>query len=170
MKHILDTERLRLREYNLGDASHIIELLNDPGFIENIRDVGVRTIEDANAYLKRAALASYEKNGFGLSMVELKSTGEPVGMCGLVKRDTLEDVDIGFAFLKRHCRQGYGYESSLAMRNYARDVIKLKRLVAITNPDNIGSIRVVEKIGLQFEKLMKLGEGGPEVKLFGINF
>jgi ribosomal-protein-alanine N-acetyltransferase len=162
---ILETERLVLRKFSVEDAAFILRLLNEPSFIRNIGDRGVRTLEDARSYILRVPIASYERNGFGLYLVILKESGESVGMCGLIKREELEDVDIGYAFLPEYWSKGYAVESALAVKEYARDVIGLKRLVAITDPENQGSIRVLEKIGLRFEKMIRLSEDDIELKL-----
>jgi RimJ/RimL family protein N-acetyltransferase len=164
---ILETERLLLRQLSTEDAEFILELLNEPSFIHNIGDRGVRTIEGANSYILNGPVASYAKNGFGLYLVKLKETDESIGMCGLIKRDTLDDVDIGYAFLPRFWSKGYAVESAQAVKEYARNVIGLPRLVAIVDPDNAGSIRVLEKIGLQFERIIKLSTDDIELKLFG---
>jgi RimJ/RimL family protein N-acetyltransferase len=164
---ILETDRLLLCHLSTEYADFILELLNEPSFIQNIGDRGVRTIEAANSYILNGPVASYAKNGFGLYLVKLKETDESMGMCGLIKRDTLEDVDIGYAFLPRFWSKGYAVESALAIKDYAKNVIGLKRMVAIVDPQNQGSIRVLEKIGLQFEKMVKLSEDDIELKLFG---
>src|SRR5919108_4796570 len=161
---ILETERLILRQFSTDDAQFILALLNEPSFIRNIGDRGVRNLEDARSYITRVPIASYEQNGFGLYLVELKGSGEPIGMCGLIKRAELEDVDIGYAFLPKYWSKGYAVESALAVKEYARDIIGLKRLVAITDPENRGSIRVLEKIGLKFEKMVRLSEDDIELK------
>ena len=163
---ILETDRLILRQFATDDAEFILELVNEQSFIQNIGDRGVRTLEDARSYILRVAVASYEKNGFGLYLVVLKELGESAGMCGLIKRNGLEDVDIGYAFLPKFWSKGYALEAALAMRDYARDVIGLKRLVAITDPENQGSIRLLEKIGLKYEKMVRLSEDDIELKLF----
>ncbi|MCI0555438.1 MAG: GNAT family N-acetyltransferase [Anaerolineae bacterium] len=162
---ILETERLVLRQFSVEDADFILKLLNEPSFIQNIGDRGVRTLEDARAYIMRVPIASYEKHGFGLYLVVLKESGESIGMCGLIKREELEDVDIGYAFLPKFWSKGYAVETALAVKDYARDVIGLKRLVAITDPENQGSIRVLEKIGLKFEKMIRLSDDDIELKL-----
>jgi RimJ/RimL family protein N-acetyltransferase len=163
---VLETERLLLRQFSTEDAEFILELLNEPSFIRNIGDRGVRTIEGANSYILNGPVASYAKNGFGLYLVKLKETNESIGMCGLIQRDALEDVDIGYAFLPRFWSKGYAVESALAVKEYARNVIGLNHIVAITDPENEGSIRVLEKIGFQFEKMVKLSEDDIELKLF----
>jgi RimJ/RimL family protein N-acetyltransferase len=166
---ILETERLLLRQLSTEDAEFILELLNEPSFIRNIGDRGVRTIEAANSYILNGPVASYAKNGFGLYLVKLKETDESIGMCGLIKRDTLEDVDIGYAFLPRFWSKGYAVESARAVKEYARNAVGLKRIVAIVDPQNEDSIHVLEKIGLQFEKMVRLSEDDIELKLFGAN-
>jgi RimJ/RimL family protein N-acetyltransferase len=148
----------------------IFEQVNEPSWIQNIGDRGVRTLDDARAYILNGPAASYAKNGFGLWLVALKETGESIGMCGLIKRDTLEDVDIGYAFLPRFWGKGYAVESARAVKDYAKEVIRLKRLVAIVDPANESSIRVLEKIGLKFERMVRLSADDIELKLFGVDF
>jgi RimJ/RimL family protein N-acetyltransferase len=166
---VLETDRLSLRQFSIDDADFILRLLNEPAFIQNIGDRGVRTLEDARSYILRVPIASYERNGFGLYRVILKESGESIGMCGLIKREELEDVDIGYAFLPKYWSKGYAVESALTIKEYARDFIGLKRLVAITDPENQGSIRVLERIGLKFEKMVRLSEDDIELKLFAVN-
>ena len=163
---VLKTERLILRQFSSNDVQFILDILNEPSFIQNIGDRGVRTLEDARSYILRVPVASYERHGFGLYQVILKETGESIGMCGLIKREELEDVDIGYAFLPKYWSKGYAVESALKVKEHARDVIGLKRLVAITDPENQGSIRVLEKLGLKFEKMVRLSEDDIELKLF----
>jgi [ribosomal protein S5]-alanine N-acetyltransferase len=145
----------------------MLALLNDPAFIRNIGDRGVRTVADAESYLTAGPLASYERFGFGLYMVELKPSRASIGICGLVKRDTLPDVDIGFAFLPRFWSRGYAFESALAVRDHARNDVGLERLVAIVDPLNAGSIRVLEKLGFTFERMVRLGDEHKNLRLFG---
>jgi RimJ/RimL family protein N-acetyltransferase len=167
--NILETERLLLRQFYAEDAEFILELVNEPSFIQNIGDRGVRTFDDARAYILNGPVASYAKNGFGLYLVALKKTGESMGMCGLIKRETLEDVDIGYAFLPKFWGKGYAVEAARAVRDFAKDVIGLKRIVAITDPANEGSIRVLEKIGLRFERMVRLSADDIELKLFAVD-
>lgn len=165
----LETERLILRPITEQDAEFILELVNDPDFIQNIGDRQVRTLDGAKAYISNTAIASYNKNGFGLYLVELKETGEAMGMCGLIRRSALNDVDIGYAFLPKHRSKGYALESALVMKQYARDVIGLKRLVAIVDPANTSSIRLLEKLGMQFETMVRLAEDDIELKLYSVD-
>jgi RimJ/RimL family protein N-acetyltransferase len=162
---VLETERLILRRFDLGDAEFILALVNEPSFIRYIGDKGVRTLEDARAYLLSGPIGSYQRMGFGLYLTLRKSDGVPIGMCGLLKRDTLPDVDIGFAFLPQFCRQGFALESAAAVVRYARTALGLSRLVAVTDPDNAASIRLLERLGLSFERLVRLSESGDELTL-----
>lgn len=166
--NILETERLTLRQLTADDAAFILELVNEPSFIQNIGDRGVRTLSDAVNYIETGPIASYTRNGFGLWCVSLKESNESIGMCGLIKRDALEDVDIGYAYLPRFWSKGYAIEAALACRNHARDAIKLNRLVAIVDPANQGSIRVLEKLGMIYEKRIQLSADDIELKLFGM--
>ena len=165
--NILETERLVLRRLSVDDAEFILQLLNEPSFLRYIGDKGVRNIADAVRYLETGPLASYERFGFGLYLVELKDSGIPIGMSGLLKRDSLPDVDIGFAFLPSFWSQGYAFESAAAVMTYGRDVLGLRRIVAITSLDNQASARLLEKVGLRFERLIKLADDQAEVRLFG---
>ena len=165
---ILETDRLILRQLTTDDSEFILELLNDPSFIRNIGDRNVRTIDDACSYILNGPVASYTKNGFGLFLVFLKETNESIGMCGLIKRDGLEDVDIGYALLPRYWSKGYAVEAARATMTYGKDVIGLKRLVAIVDLANEASIRVLEKLGLRYEKMVRLSADDIDLKLFGV--
>jgi RimJ/RimL family protein N-acetyltransferase len=164
---VLETERLVLRRLCNDDAEFVLKLLNQPSFLRYIGDKGVRNMEDAVRYIQTGPVASYEQFGFGSYLVELKQTEVPIGMCGLLKRESLPDVDVGFAFLQDYWSQGFAFEAAAAVMNYGREVLGLRRIVAITSLDNRASIRLLEKIGLKFERLIKLAEDQPEVRLFG---
>lgn len=163
---ILETDRLRLRRLSVDDAEFILRLLNEPSFIQNIGDRGVRTIEDALAYILKGPVASYEKFGFGLLLVEEKQTGVPVGICGLLKRDVLEDVDIGYALLPEFWFRGYALESASAVIAYAKEKFGSNRVLAVVNPNNQSSIRLLEKLGFQYDRMVRLSDDAPEIKLF----
>ncbi len=152
----------------MSDAKFVRRLLNEPSFIRYIGDRGVRTLEDARGYIRRGPVASYRRRGFGLLRVELKESGEPIGICGLVEREALPDLDIGFAFLPEHWRKGYACESAAAVLAWGRDVLALDRVLAIVQPDNEGSIRTLRKLGMQFERMIRLSPEEPELQLFGI--
>ena len=163
---IIETERLQLRRLSVDDAEFILRLLNEPSFIQNISDRGVRSLDDARAYILKGPVASYEKFGFGLWMVETKPRATPIGICGLLKREVLEDVDIGYALLPEFWSQGYALESASAVMSYAREKLRATRVLAVVNADNQSSIRLLEKLGFQFERMVRLSENAPEIKLF----
>ncbi len=163
---VLETERLILRHFCIDDGEFIIRLLNEPSFIKRIGDKGVRNGEDAKQYLLSGPIDSYDRFGYGLNMVELKKSGEPVGMCGLVKREYLDDADIAYALLERHWSQGYAAESAEAVMRHARETLNLQRILAIVSPDNHSSIRLLEKIGLTFERMIRRADDDEELKVF----
>jgi RimJ/RimL family protein N-acetyltransferase len=163
---VVETERLTLRRLELGDAEFILGLLNDPSFLRFIGDKGVRNLDDAREYILQGPVASYGRFGFGLYLTQRKDDGVPIGICGLLKRETLKDVDVGFAFLPQFWSQGYAFESASAVMAYGRNVLGLKRIVAVTAPDNDASIRLLEKLGLKFEAMVRLSEESSEIRLF----
>src|SRR6266576_4139031 len=144
---VLETDRLVLRRFTPADAEFILALLNDPSFIRFIGDKRVRNVDDARNYILNGPVASYERFGFGLYAVELKAGNVPVGMCGILQRDTLPHPDIGFAFLPAYWNQGYAFESAAAVMDHARETLKLGCILAITSPDNEPSGKLLEKIG-----------------------
>jgi len=163
---VLETDRLILRRLSTDDAEFILQLLNEPSFLRFIGDKGVRTLRDARDYISNGPVDMYNRFGFGLYLTELKDGGVPIGICGLIKRDALEDVDIGFAFLPKFWAKGYAYESASAVMTYGKDVLGLRRIVAITSPDNHASAKLLEKLGLQFEHMIRLAEDAQDVRLF----
>ena len=165
MKLIAETERLRLREFAAGDAQFIVELLNSPGWLEFIGDRHIRTEEQAREYLVQGPVKSYQENGFGLSLVETKD-GVPVGMCGLIKRPALEHADIGFAFLPQFMGRGYAFEIASATMDYARNVLGMLQVCAITRENNSSSIRLLEKLGFRYDRMLMLPGGKEELMLF----
>jgi RimJ/RimL family protein N-acetyltransferase len=164
---VLETERLVLRRLTADDAPFMLRLLNEPSWLRFIGDRGVRTLEDARRYVLEGPIDMYERLGFGLYATTLKEDdSNPIGICGLVKRAGLDDVDIGFALLPEYWRKGYAYEAASAVMAYAKGTVGLTRIVAITSIDNESSARLLEKIGLRFEKLIRLKPDGEEVRLF----
>ena len=163
---VLGTERLDLRQLAVGDDEFIVDLLNQPSFLRFIGDRGVRTRDDARRFLTSGPMASYERFGFGLYLVELRDSQEPIGICGLLNREGLDDVDIGFAFLPQFWSQGYAFESASAVMEYGRGTLGLQRIVAIASSDNDRSFKLLEKLGLKFERMIRLSEGQPEIELF----
>lgn len=155
---ILETQRLSLREFNPNDSSFILKLVNSPDWLKYIGDKGVKTNEGAVNYLINGPIKSYQENGFGLWLVQLKDTNVPIGMCGLLKREMLENVDIGFAMLPAYMKMGYGYEIASATMTYAKDTLNFEKIIAITDAKNQASIQLLNKIGLTFEKTLKLSD------------
>jgi RimJ/RimL family protein N-acetyltransferase len=143
-------------------------LLNEPSFIENIGDRGVRTLQEAERYLAEGPIAAYQRHGHGLWVVARKETSQPIGMCGLLKRDQLPDVDLGYAFFPEFWGHGYAHESARATLDWARSR-RLERIVAIVSPGNAASIRLLEKLGFAFESFTTMSPGAPDVALYGLN-
>jgi RimJ/RimL family protein N-acetyltransferase len=165
---ILDTDRLILREFSLEDAPFILELVNEPSWLRFIGDRGVRDLDGARAYLQKGPIAMYARHGFGLYKVELKEDGTPMGMCGLIKREGLPDADIGFAFFPRFWGRGYAHEAALAVLSSSRTKWGLKRILAIVDPDNPSSIKLLEKLGFQFQRMVRMPGEAADVRLFEI--
>jgi RimJ/RimL family protein N-acetyltransferase len=161
-----ETERLILRRMALTDAAFIHELVNEPDWLQFIGDRGVRTVEDARRYIETGPLAMYERFGFGLYLVALRPGDLPIGICGLLKRDTLSEVDIGFALLHRFAGRGYACEAAEAVVAHARDELGLCRLVAIAARENHRSLRLLEKLGLRFERMARVTPERPESVLY----
>jgi RimJ/RimL family protein N-acetyltransferase len=165
---MIETERLRLREFTNSDSNFIIELLNDPDWIRNIGDRHVRTVDDAIAYLNNGPIASYRINGFGMLAVELKHDRVTIGTCGLIKRPGLADVDIGFAFLPDFRRKGFALEAATSVLDTAKSVHNLPRVLAIVLPDNESSVNLVEKLGLTFEQYIALPDDPTPLACYSI--
>jgi RimJ/RimL family protein N-acetyltransferase len=166
----LETARLRLRHLQLDDAAFILELLNDPCWLRYIGDKNVHSLDDARDYLSKGPIGSYRRLGFGLYCVELRDTATPIGLCGLIKRDALPDIDIGFALLPAHFGHGYVLEASRAMIDQGRREFVLKRLLAITSPDNAASISVIRKLGLQPQGSIAVDGSASPTLLFAIDY
>ncbi|BDA72394.1 alanine acetyltransferase [Calothrix sp. PCC 7716] len=163
---VIETERLALRKLSIEDSPFILELLNDPLWLRFIGDKGVRTLDDARSYIVNSPLSMYERLGFGLYLTELKDSYTPIGLCGLLKRDDLEDVDIGFAFLPQFRGKGYAYEAALAVMEYGRTVLGKQRIVAITSTDNNASAKLLIKLGFKFKKIISLPGDDEQLMLF----
>ena len=150
---VIETHRLLLRPFTLDDAPFVLTLLNEPSFLHFIGDKKVRNLEDARQYILTGPITSYRQNNFGLLLVELKDTPTPIGMCGLLKREDLPDPDIGFAFLPDYWRQGFAFEAATAVMKDAHESLNLTQILAIVNPDNDASIKLLERLGLRFDRM-----------------
>ncbi|MDF2188996.1 GNAT family N-acetyltransferase [Paraflavitalea sp. CAU 1676] len=161
---IAETERLLVREFNTADSPFVLELLNEPAWLQFIGDKKVRTLDDAVQYIRNVPLKSYRDDGYGLWLVQRKSDQLAIGMCGLIKREALQYEDIGFAYLAAYNGMGYAYEAATAVLEYAKRQLQLKHILAITNKDNTRSIKLLEKLGLTYQRLITMpGEQTPIV-------
>lgn len=152
--HVLDTHRLTLRRLEPADAGFIFELTNDPDWLQHIGDRGIRSLDDAHRYITDGPCAMYARHGFGLYLVALQDTGTPVGLCGLLKRDWLDDVDIGFALLPAFRGRGYALEAAVATLECGRTTVGLQRIAAIVSPGNADSLQLLGRLGLRFERMV----------------
>ncbi|MCH9649451.1 MAG: GNAT family N-acetyltransferase [Deltaproteobacteria bacterium] len=167
LEHLpLETERLRLRELTLADAPFALELVNDPSWIRFIGDRGIHTLDDARRYLREGPMASYAQFGLGLFLTELPESGIPIGLCGLLRRPTLDAPDIGFAFLPRFWGKGYAYEAAKAVIDWSEETHAFPLVLAITLEENRSSIRLLEKLGLRFEKPVRQPGDEEELRLY----
>lgn len=164
--HIFETRRLVLSRLTLGDAPFILELVNDPSWIRFIGDKNVHTLKAAKEYIKNGPQKSYAQLGFGLYAVKLKRSGKAIGLCGLLRRDTLDDADIGFAFLPKYTGKGYAFESAETILKHAHESLKMKRILAITSIDNASSVKLLERLGFCLLKRVRLTPGSEELNLF----
>jgi len=162
---IFETARLSIRTLDLSDAAFYLELVNDPGFIKNIRDKGIRSVIEAAQAIQTAHRDVQEKLGFSLYLVERKKDEASIGLCGFVQREDLPGIDIGYAYLPQYAHQAYALEANLGLLNYAKNTLKLEHLFAIVSPHNLASTNLLEKIGFQLQETIPWKEGG-EVKLF----
>ncbi|MFK8049054.1 MAG: GNAT family N-acetyltransferase [Halioglobus sp.] len=160
------TDRLRMDELTLADAPFIVTLLNDPSYVAHIGDRGIRTVEQAQHYLDDKIRASYRDHGFGLYAVRLATGGEPIGICGLVNRDSIPDVDIGYGFLPHARGQGYALEAAEEILKWAHSTLGLTRLAAIVSQENRPSIALLEKIGMQFDAMIQLPGDEEQICLY----
>lgn len=163
---IAETTRLIISELSLDDAPFFLKLVNTPNWIKYIGERNLRTVKDAEDYLTNGTLKSYKERGFGFYKLQRKQDHTTIGICGLIKRDELEDVDMGFAFLPEYEGQGFGYEASIAVLKVAKERFHLKRLVAITLPINVKSIKLLEKLGFMYQKKVNPFEDDEELLLF----
>jgi len=166
---IAETKRLIISKFTIEDAPFFLELVNTPHWLKYIGDRNIKTVLQAEQRISSGHIKSYETHGFGFYKLNLKRNNKPIGTCGLIKRDSLEHVDVGFAFLPDYEGKGYGFESSKAILKMAKEEFKLERLLAITLPTNEPSIKLLEKLGLSFQKMVKPFDDDEELMLYAIN-
>ena len=165
---VLQTERLKLSRLSYDDREFIFELVNEPSFKHYIGDKDVNSLEDADQYLREGPIGHYESFGFGLFLVSLKGTEIPTGICGLIRREEFDDPDIGFAFLKRHREQGYATESSRAVLAHGFETLDLGRIIAVADPDNKASVKLLDKLGFVYERDVRMPEDEHDIRLCAI--
>ena len=163
---MLDTERLRLRKMTLDDTGLMLAVWNDPAFIRHVGDRGIRTTEDARDAMRKGALHLYEAYGYGPYRIALKDNDTPIGICGLFRRDGLDEPDIGYSTLPDFCGQGYAYEAATAVLDYAQAELALQRLIAIISPTNEASIGLIRKLGFEFERMHTMPDDEEEICIY----
>ena len=163
---IVETPRLNIRELTVDDAEFILGLVNEPSFLEHIGDKGVRNLEDAREFILEGPWAKHRERGYGQFLVELREGGDPIGVCGLLYREALDVSDIGCAFLPAYWRQGYAYESAVAMMEYGRSTLGIEKIVGLTSEENVASIKALEKLGMSFERMVKMTDDDPGTALY----
>lgn len=151
---VLESERLYLEEFTINDASFFHELVNDPDWIKYIGDRNIKSIKDAEDYLTNKIIPSYQEFGFGFYIVRIKESKLPIGMCGLIKRQWMNYVDIGYAFLSEFRGKGYAIESSFATKKYAKEQLGIHQLAAITDVNNERSGNLLKKLGFEYNRLI----------------
>lgn len=167
---ITETERLRIRQLTEDDAAFALKLYTTEAFLRFVGDKQLQSVEDARRYLIDGPISMYQAHGIGLYRVELKDSQTPIGICGLIKRDSLDEIDIGYGFLPEYISQGYGYESAQAVMNFGKNELKLKKVVAITTEDNTNCIKLLSRLGLSFVRNIEEAEDQPALGLYEISF
>lgn len=165
---VLETERLLLARLSYDHCEFIFELVNEPSFKRYIGDKDVQSLEDAQRYLREGPIGSYERFGYGLFLVNVKDSGLPAGICGLVKREEFDDPDLGFAFLERYRRNGYASESARAVLEYGFDDLGLDRIIAMADPENAPSVRLLENLGFTYERKVRMPDDDHDINLFSL--
>ena len=165
---VIETERLDLRRITLEDAEFIHQLYNEPAFRRNIGDKNIKTVEDATKFIENSPLQDYKKQGFSMFLVALRSNNTPIGVCGLLKREYFEEVDLGFAFLEAYWSKGYGREAASSVMEYARTDMGLGKLVGITSAKNTSSIKLLERLKFVYDRTLTLPGYEGDSKLFAI--
>ena len=163
---IVETERLILRKITIEDAAFVLRLVNEPSFLSNIGDKGVKNLDDAERFILAGYWTNQERPGYGMFLVELKDGGDPIGGCGLLYREVLDVTDIGFAFLPEYWNRGFAYEAAEAILKYGRSTLGVDKIVGLTSPDNLASIKLLKKLGMEFEKTVKMSDDDPGTVLY----
>jgi [ribosomal protein S5]-alanine N-acetyltransferase len=165
-KIIINTERLILREAEPSDNQFFFDLLNTPKWIKYIGDRGIKTLNDAEKYISDKLINSYKTNGYGLYVYELKESNIPIGICGFIKREYLDSVDIGFALLPEYERKGYTYEIAVAVLDNGKEKLGSKKVCAITSKDNVASQELLKKLEFNFKSYVYEPDTNEELPLY----
>jgi RimJ/RimL family protein N-acetyltransferase len=166
---VIETPRLLIRWLEVGDAAFIYNLVNDPTWIRYIGDKKVSNLEDAITYIETGPVEMYRNLGFGLNHLSLKEDDTPIGICGLLKRETLDEVEIGFALLPEFRGQGYASEAATTVLEYSCTRLGISRIVAILTPDNLASRKLLCKLGFEFENSFKKEPNSDSLDLYAFN-
>lgn len=167
---LFTTERLFIRNLLTTDAEFIYKLVNQESWLRFIGDKNIHTLIDAENYINNGPIMMYHKYGFGLWAVELKSTNTVIGICGLIKRDNLPEIDLGFAFLDQYTNNGYAFEACSHILNHAKNKLNKQAVLAIVMPENTNSIKLLKKLGFCDIKPMQLNANSHNVNLMEIKF
>ncbi|MGD8442457.1 MAG: GNAT family N-acetyltransferase [Desulfobacterales bacterium] len=163
---IVETKRLILRNITIDDAEFILRLVNEPSFVSNIGDKGLKNLDDAEQFILQGYWTNQKRSGYGMFLVELKNKGDSIGGCGLLYRKFLDVTDIGFAFLPEYWNRGFAYEAAEAVLKYGHTTLGIKKIVGLTSADNLGSIKLLKKLGMDFEKTVKMSDDDAETVLY----
>ncbi|MGD8662066.1 MAG: GNAT family N-acetyltransferase [Desulfobacterales bacterium] len=163
---IVETKRLILRNITIDDAEFILRLVNEPSFVSNIGDKGLKNLDDAERFILQGYWTNQKRSGYGMFLVELKNKGDSIGGCGLLYRKFLDVTDIGFAFLPEYWNRGFAYEAAEAVLKYGHTTLGIKKIVGLTSADNLGSIKLLKKLGMDFEKTVKMSDDDAETVLY----
>ncbi|RKX31875.1 MAG: GNAT family N-acetyltransferase [Verrucomicrobia bacterium] len=163
---IVEAPRLRLRELTVDDAEFVFRLVSEPSFLSNIGDKGVRNLDDARQFILEGPWTRQKRHGYGQFLVERKEGGVPIGVCGLIYRESLDVTDVGFAILPEYWKRGFAYEAAEAMVQYGRSTLGIDKIVGLTSEENLASISVLEKLGMKFERIVKMSEDDPGTVLY----
>lgn len=164
---MLETSRLTLHKMTLGDAGLMLAIWNDPAFVRFVGDRGIRAVEEAEDAMRHGILRLYEDYGYGPYRVSLKDSGDAIGICGLFRRDGLDDPDIGYATLPEYCGKGYASEAGRAVIEHARTALGLERVIAIISPENAASIGLIGKLGFEFERMHRMPNDDHDICIYG---
>jgi ribosomal-protein-alanine N-acetyltransferase len=167
---LIETERLTMRRITPHDADLMLAVWNDPAFVRYVGDRGIRTIEQAAKAIEEGAMRLFSEHGFGPYRMALKTDDTAVGICGIFAREGMDEPDLGFSVLPEFCKRGFAYESAVAVIRHARVDLKLPRLTAIVSPENAASVGLIEKLGLQFERMIRLPGENSDISLYAVSF